>query len=256
MKPHSVVPQEPGIYDDCYSPPYILHPILPYIPKDTVIWEPCAGDDYLGDALRLAGYTVISTDLRHGREFDLFTMATPPGVGLILTNPPYSIKARVIAELLRRRLPWALFVPFETTASKKVRDLFAPGTMEQMYLDGRPSFRMPHMGWAGGGSMFDTIWLSCGVTGQAISEGALPHRLDFHRRVRSVLNVLEVKNDTGKVVDRIVRGREPTREELLAWSGFGAAVAAGPAQLTLDLPAPSGLHACNPELSIDTKLNT
>jgi hypothetical protein len=224
MKPQTVVPQASGTYDNCYTPPFAVWPLLPHLPAGAVVWEPCAGDDYLADALRLAGHRVVSTDLDRGAEQDLFTMPTPAGATHIITNPPYSIKPQVIAELLRRGLPWALLVPFETTASKKVRDLF-PGlhTIEQMYLDGRINFQMPRAGWAGNGAQFEVMWLSYKLTGQPISEGALPHRLAFNRAVREILNVLEVRDTRGKVVDRIVRGRQPKREELFAWSGFHAA---------------------------------
>lgn len=221
MKPQITVPQQAGTYDDCLTPPYAVWPLLPYLPPQAVVWECCAGGDYLGDALRLAGRRVISTDVARSAEQDLFTMPTPAGVTHIVTNPPYSIKPKVIAELLRRGLPWALLVPFETTASKRVRDLF-PGlyTIEQMYLDGRINFQMPHAGWAGNGAQFEVMWLSYQVTGRPISEGALPHRLAFNRQVRDTLDILEVRDTRGKVIDRVVRGRQPTRAEIFAWSGF------------------------------------
>lgn len=160
---------------------------------------------------------------------------------MILTNPPYSIKQQVIKNLLARGLSWALLVPYETPASVRVRNLFPRRVldMEEMRLDGRVNFRMPHAGWSGAGAQFDTIWLSYRVTGEQITEGTLPHRLDFHRKVRNALQVEEVRNEKGKVVQRIIHGREPTRDELFAWSGFGqvSEVMSMPAQLAFDLAA-------------------
>jgi hypothetical protein len=222
-KPQLQRPDAAGTYDNCYTPPYALAPLLPYIPKGARIWEPCAGDDYLADALRFSGHEVISTDLARGADQDLFSMSTPPGVDMVITNPPYSIKPRVIAELLPRGLPWALLVPFETTASKAVRDLFPSLTsIEQMYLDGRVSFQMPTQGWAGDGAQFEVMWLSYRVTGQQITEGAMPHRLSFNRKVRKALDILKVRDTNGKVVRKVIRGRQPTREEIFTWSGYGS----------------------------------
>lgn len=218
MKPQTSRPNESGSYDNCLTPPYAVWPLLPYIAPRSVIWEPCAGDDYLADALRLAGHTVISTDKRRGQ--DLFTTATPDGVDLVVTNPPYSIKHQVIAELLRRGLRWALLVPYETLASPKTFDLFPDGESEEMRLDGRINFEMPDARWAGNGAQFEVMWLSYAVTGRQISRGALPHRLDFNRRVREVLDIEVIKDANGGKPRRIVRGRQPTRAEIFAWSGF------------------------------------
>lgn len=235
-KPQLQRPDAAGTYDNCYTPPYALAPLLPYFPKGARIWEPCAGADYLADALRLNGFNVVSTDVARNPSFDLFTMPTPPGVEMVITNPPYSIKPRVIAELLRRGLPWALLVPFETTASKAVRDLFPSlKAIEQMYLDGRVSFQMPSQGWAGDGAQFEVMWLSYRVTGEQITEGAMPHRLNFNRKVREVLDILKVRDTSGKVVQKIIRGRQPTREEIFAWSGYDVTKLAAPAPAQLHL---------------------
>lgn len=235
MKPQTQRPDTAGTYDNCYTPPYALEPLLPYIPPGARVWEPCAGADYLGDALRMRGYHVVSTDISLNPRCDLFTMSTPPGVDLIVTNPPYSIKPRVIAELLRRGLPWALLVPTETISdSRRTRDLFpSREAIEQMYLDGRVSFQMPNQGWAGDGAQFGVMWLSFRVTGQQITEGIMPHRLEFNRKVRECLDVFKERDASGKVVRKTIRGRQPTREEIFAWSGYGVARPKAARQLEL-----------------------
>jgi hypothetical protein len=138
-KPQTVVKAASGGYDVCYTPPWALWAIVDVLPPNSVVWELCCGADYLGDALRYLGHTVISTDIATGT--DMFSTPTPPGVQYIITNPPYSIKRRVIMHLLSRGVPWALLVPYDTTASVMVRRAFGTlVSMERTYLEGRVNF--------------------------------------------------------------------------------------------------------------------
>jgi hypothetical protein len=230
-KPQTVVPATNGTYDNCYTPPWALWAIVDVLPPNSVIWEPCCGADYLGDALRYLGHTVISSDIATGT--DLFTAPTPPGVRYIITNPAYSIKRQVIMHLLSRGIPWALLVPYDTTASVMVRRAFgALISMERTYLEGRVNFEMPIAKFTGNGSQFPVMWLSWKITGASEREGSTPHRLSFERKMREVLDMRNEQSAAGKTV-RVMHGRHPTRDELFSWSGFGPDVTTESAQLSL-----------------------
>jgi hypothetical protein len=80
------------------------------------IWEPFAGRGAIVDVLRAAGHDVIASDLvnygipgQHARWDFLMEQRAPPGVTMILSNPPYKIAAAVVQHALAL-CPTALFL--------------------------------------------------------------------------------------------------------------------------------------------------
>lgn len=160
MKPKSN--RKPGALDLCQTPTYAVTPLLPYLNKDWLIWEPAAGEGYLAAALRRAGHHVYETDIHGTRQMtqgrDFFS-AQPFVFDGIVTNPPYSIKAKWIARCCYLDKPFALLVPVETMARQDVQRLDARYGFEYMLLSARVNFKMPNKGWAGKGAQFPVMWL-------------------------------------------------------------------------------------------------
>lgn len=168
--------------DVCQTPPHALEPLMPYIPKEWLVWESAVGPERMIETtLRLNGYGVIGTDLMYGDEYNYFTYS-PTDYDIEITNVPFSIKYDWLSTAFSRGKPFALLVPYETTASKKFQDLFKayngkPWLIEKLVPERRINFKMPFAGWGlrvfddvkgkfvkkGGSSQFSTMWLTWGL---------------------------------------------------------------------------------------------
>ena len=93
--------------DDLDTPEAALLPLLPYLPKQ--VWEPCPGRGVLTRTLAEHDVFVIET-------FGDFLVTPWPRVvcDAVVTNPPFSLKAKFIARCVELGRPWALLLPVTT----------------------------------------------------------------------------------------------------------------------------------------------
>lgn len=150
----------PQGYDACQTPAYALDPLLPYIPEGGLVWEPARGEGLLEEALYDSGLQVIATDLLTGTNFFDWT---PERWDYLITNPPFSLKYLWLARCYALQHPFALLLPVETLGAKTAQDLFKRFGVELILLDKRIDFKMPHVGWAGGGAQFPVAWFTWGL---------------------------------------------------------------------------------------------
>jgi len=132
--------------DEAQTPPYAILPLLPYLPKDWVVWESAASSyGFLGEAIRvLNGNYVIET----GLELDGTNYLTAPRKGDIqVTNPPYSIKYEWIERSYDNNQSFAMLMPFDTWAAAKAQAQFQRHGMSIILLNRRVHFHMPNLGW-------------------------------------------------------------------------------------------------------------
>jgi hypothetical protein len=175
-------------FDRCQTPAYALDPLIPYIPRDWVIWEPAAGEGNICKALRDAGYTVIGSDLltegigagvEGGRNF--FTWQ-PPHFDAIVTNPPYSVKFPFYERCYALGKPFALLLPVEALGVGQAQRLYQKHGHEQLLLDKRVNFKMPHKGWSSGEwrstAWFPTFWSCWQMLPAPVVYGAVVRRHD------------------------------------------------------------------------------
>lgn len=132
--------------DQCQTPPYAILPLLPYLPKEWIVWESAASKHgFLGEAIRaLNGNTVIET----GIELDGtdYLKAIPRG-DVEVTNTPYSIKFDWLERAYDNRKPFAFLLPFDTWAAARAQNLFQRFGMQIIILNRRVHFHMPNLGW-------------------------------------------------------------------------------------------------------------
>ena len=98
--------------DDINTPAWVVEKILDVIPGNvSTIWECCSGDGHITDVLREHGYEVISTDIKEDAEYDMFKYEPSGGYDMILTNPPFSKKTKVLERLYELDKPFLILCP-------------------------------------------------------------------------------------------------------------------------------------------------
>lgn len=109
-KKHKLAERKSDLYE---TPPEAVHALLKIEPIPLTLWEPACGPGSIVRTLRDTGRAVIATDLndwgcpdsQSGIDF-LMEREAPPGIGAIITNPPYSLapafvrKARELSPLV------------------------------------------------------------------------------------------------------------------------------------------------------------
>lgn len=166
MKP----PLLQGAPDDFQTPPYALKPLLPYIPKEWIVWEPACGHGYLVDELERLGYRVLATELHAEPSMDFLTDPLS-GVfyDVIITNPPYSIKQQFLARCYELEKPFALLLPLTTFETGKRQKLFRDNGLEVIFMDKRVNFETPNK-VEKSSAWFATAWFTWGLNiGQAMT---------------------------------------------------------------------------------------
>jgi len=102
--------------DEYYTPHEVWANIDRYLPKERVVWE-CfySSDSRSAEHLRSLGCTVVYEDV------DFFTN----DIGeCIVTNPPFSMKEKVVARLHALDKPFILLLPIHSVCTRFVRNLF------------------------------------------------------------------------------------------------------------------------------------
>ena len=128
-----------NINDEYYTPTYAITPILRHLKPNSVVWCPFDTDqsNYV-KMLRKNGHIVISTHIFDG--FDFFEIE-PPKCDYIISNPPFSMKAKVFNRLFSFNIPFAMLVGVVGIFESKERfTMFKNNTFEIMYFDKRISF--------------------------------------------------------------------------------------------------------------------
>jgi hypothetical protein len=171
MKPK--VNRKEGPSDNCQTPPYAIDPLLPYLNKDDVIWEPAAGEGMLAQALHDKGLPVIYSSLHTGQDFFSYN-PTEHGVlwNTQVTNPPYSIKFKWLRRSYELGKPFALLVPVEMIGAAKAQVLMEQYGFEIMLLRERVDFKMPDKGWTGAGAQFPVMWFCWNLLPEKIMYGS------------------------------------------------------------------------------------
>jgi len=154
MKP----PSRQGSPDDFQTPPEALVPLLPYIPKDWVIWECAQGFGWLTKGLIFNGYKVIGSDILTGQDYRMWQ---PDEWDIAVTNPPYAIKQQFLERAYMLGKPFAFLLPLTTFETGKRQMLFDKYGLEVIFLDKRINFRTPS--GKGSGSWFATAWFTNGL---------------------------------------------------------------------------------------------
>lgn len=123
--------------DEAYTPYYAVQPLLKYIPKNVVIWCPF-DQDYSAfvNLLRNHGCRVICSHIELGYDFFNYE---PRYYDIIISNPPFSIKDKVLERLYQLNKPFAMLLPLNSIQGVKRYEYFKHG-IQLLAFDQRIGF--------------------------------------------------------------------------------------------------------------------
>ena len=142
--------------NELYSPFYIVDHIMKYLPKDKVIWCPF-DEEWSAFYIRLkeCGYTVIRSSLKDNQNFFEYE---PDQWDIIVSNPPFSIKDKVLNRLYSFHKPFAVLLPLNSLQGKSRFQYFKQG-IQILSFDSRVCYHnKKHMHSVVKGSPFATAY--------------------------------------------------------------------------------------------------
>lgn len=125
--------------DEFYTPIYAINPILKYVPADSVVWCPFDQEKSLFvSELHKHGCNVIHTHIADGQNF---FETDVPECDYIISNPPYSVKGKVLQRLFQIGKPFAMLVGVVGLFESQERfEMFRDNPFEIMYLNRRVAY--------------------------------------------------------------------------------------------------------------------
>ena len=123
--------------DECYTPFYAIEPLLEYIPKNKKIW--CPFDEEWSAFYQTfieGGYDVIRSSLSEGKDFFEYE---PDEWDIMISNPPFSKKVKILDRALKLGKPFALLLPLGTIQGQHTFPFMKQG-IEVLAFDKRIAF--------------------------------------------------------------------------------------------------------------------
>lgn len=124
--------------DEVYTPFYAVEPLLKYISKDKTIW--CPFDEEWSAYYQMFkenGYNVIRSSLVEGQDF--FTYEPSEEYDIIVSNPPFSKKDKILRRLSELEKPYAILLPVNSIQGKSRYEVFKEG-IQLLSFDARIDF--------------------------------------------------------------------------------------------------------------------
>ena len=126
--------------DEYYTPAYAVIPILKYLKLGATIW--CPFDTEESQYVKIFsenGFNVIHGHIQTGQDF--FKVPVPE-CDYIISNPPYSLKGKVIKRLYEIGKPFAMLINFQGIFDSKERfKMFRENRVEMLWLSPRISYK-------------------------------------------------------------------------------------------------------------------
>lgn len=99
-------------HQEMYTPYYAVEPLLKYIPKTKVIWCPFDEEwSAFNQTFVRGGYKVIRSHIKDDKDFFLYE---PEHYDVIVSNPPFSLKDKVLERLYDLDKPFAILLPLNS----------------------------------------------------------------------------------------------------------------------------------------------
>jgi hypothetical protein len=142
--------------NELYTPLYAVDPIIKYLPKDKIIW--CPFDEEWSAfyrRLKEEGFKVIRSSLQEGLDFFKYE---PEQWDIIVSNPPFSIKDKILERIYSFDKPFAILLPLNSLQGKSRYKCFKQG-IQILSFDARVCYHdKDHMDSVVKGSPFATAY--------------------------------------------------------------------------------------------------
>ena len=97
-----------GGNDECYTPRYVVKELLPYLPKDKVIWCPFDTEESeFVKVLSEEGFQVVNSHISYGQDYYTYE---PKYWDIIVSNPPFTNKRKIFERAMSFNKPFALLM--------------------------------------------------------------------------------------------------------------------------------------------------
>ena len=124
--------------DEYYTPKILVEVILEFIPKDKIIW--CPFDTEHSEfvlTLQENGYNVIYSHISMGLDFFNYE---PENYDIIISNPPFSCKLKVLERLYKLNKPFAMLLGLTILNYQEVDNFFIDKDLQLLIVDKKVSF--------------------------------------------------------------------------------------------------------------------
>lgn len=128
--------------DECLTPRYVVKPIVKYLlaKQYKKIWCPFDLEHSLYvRVLKENGFKVINTHIKTGNDFFSIDVAKFD-FDCIVSNPPFSLKDKVLKRLYEIGKPFAILLPQNALQSRERTKLFIEYGLEYLGFDKRACF--------------------------------------------------------------------------------------------------------------------
>ncbi len=124
--------------DEYYTPRILVQAILPYIPRDKVVWCPFDTEESeFVQMLREANIPCVYSHIWDGQDF--FTYL-PDHFDLIVSNPPFTKKLSILERCYSFNKPFALLLPLPMLNYQEVGCFFHGRPLQLLIPDKKVSF--------------------------------------------------------------------------------------------------------------------
>ena len=97
-----------GSNDECYTPRYVVKELLPYLPKDKVVWCPFDTEESeFVKVLSEEGFQVVNSHIYYGQDYYTYE---PKYWDIIVSNPPFTNKRKIFERAMSFNKPFALLM--------------------------------------------------------------------------------------------------------------------------------------------------
>ena len=124
--------------DEFRTPEYAIKPLLKYIPRNWVVWEPTGINSPITQFFRKHGYEVVETHIKTG--FDFLRDSPDFRFDVIVTNPPYSKKTEFLKRAYRLGKPFAMLLPLTALEGVERGKLYRKYGVQLIVFDRRVEF--------------------------------------------------------------------------------------------------------------------
>lgn len=135
--------------DECYTPAEGVVPLIKHLPDWVkTVWCPCDKDSSeIVKALNDSGRRAIATHIDDGFDFLKLAPSDPSSYDMIITNPPYSCKEKMIARCIDLGKPWALLLPLDALCGDQRNKLYKKTDVGVITLANRLDFTGKGANW-------------------------------------------------------------------------------------------------------------